>query len=208
MMAKLKEFFLKIREKFWEHEEVIKLRNRFSELDPKVQQTVIASSIGASAALLISVLVYTTFLSYSTKAEIQQINDDIAFIHSANEKMDILRKQSREQSSDVGLRDIDKNAPLPSFASAVAQKAAIAKESTEVKEAGDSVELKLNKISLKQLVRVLFAFENARNGISIAKVETDSRNDPEGYLWASVHLQKQAASPNSSDSTTKKLFTR
>jgi len=211
-MGQLKDFFTKIKEKIWEQEEFIKLRNQFSELDLKTQQTIFFSTILSAFLGLTGLLIALIYSSYSLKSQMQEMNDQILYIQSANEKMDLYRNEIRDQGSDLLLKDVDKNAPLPLYSTAVAQKSSIAKENIEVVEKPGSggvtsVEVKLNKISLRQLQRMLFLLENAKNGVDIVKVDTDSKNDPEGYLWAVISLQKKLASSNS-NATKKSLFTR
>lgn len=212
--ARLKEEWKKMQDQFrdqiWEHEEIVKIRNQFSELEPKTQQAITAGAIGFAISLVIGLLVYLGFNSYALQSKMAEMDDEIHYIQASNEKMDQLRRKILEQqNADPLTRDLDKSASLAQFAEQVAKKAAITKENIEVSDKQASktesnIELKLNKISLRQLLRILFVFENAKNGVNITKVESDSKNDPEGYLWVIIGLQKKLAVAN----TTKSTFTR
>ena len=210
--VKLKTEWKKLQEQFrdqiWEQEEIVKLRTQFAELEPKTQQSILAGSLGLAASLILGFLLYLGYNAYSLKSKMAEIEDEVHYIQSANEKMDGLRRKIQEQqNADPLTRDIDKNAPLPQFAEQVAKKASVTKDNLEILEKPSSktestLELKLNKISLRQLLRVLFVFENAKNGVNITKVESDSKNDPEGYLWAVIGLQKKVTPLASGGSST------
>ncbi len=55
---------------------------------------------------------------------------------------------------------------------------------------GSAAEAKLNKISLTQLVRMLYILEKAGAGTVVEKVTVDAKEDKDGYLWATLTVRK------------------
>lgn len=182
---------LEFREQIWDNEQTLKIRQKFSELDTQTQSYVV---IGAFSFFVF--LLFVTFIGFwvkatSLKSEIATMEDSIRFVQSSAVKIEELKMQARNQSSDLLLNDFDVNAPIGSFAERATQKAMIAKGNVEISDPkGNSVEVKLTKISLKQLVRTLYLFEQSQSGAVVDKLSVDSKEDPEGYLWATISVRK------------------
>ena len=54
-------------------------------------------------------------------------------------------------------------------------------------------EVKLSRISLTQLVRMLYIIEESGAGASVEKLNVDAKTDLEGYLWATITVRKSGA---------------
>jgi hypothetical protein len=92
------------------------------------------------------------------------------------------------------LGTFDTGGAAEEFAERVGQKALVAKASVEVANVkAASAELKLNKISLRQLARALYLIEKSNSGASVEKMNVDSREDTQGFLWAQLTIRKEAA---------------
>lgn len=188
---KWQELTAQLRESIWENEQMLMVRAKLQELDPKAQTVVIASGAGLALLLIFGTLGYAAYSTHSARSEIAAAEGSIAYLRQTAARMEDLRRQLREQGADTLSRDFDKTQPLPMMAEKAAARAAIAKESIEVApQSPDSVELKLNKVSIKQIARLLFFFENAKLGVAVEKFSLDAKTDKDGYLWAVLHLKK------------------
>lgn len=183
---------IEFREQIWDNEQTLKLRQKFSELDTQTQSYIVIGAFGFFVFLL-----FVTFIGFwvkatSLKSDIASMEDSIRYVQGAAVKIEELKMQARSQSNDSLLRDFDVSAPIATFAERASQKAMIPKGNVEIAEAkGNAVELKLNKISLRQLVRTLYLFEQSQSGAVVEKLNIDSKDDAEGYLWASLSVRKE-----------------
>jgi len=180
------------REQIWDNEQVLKLRQKFSELDTQTQSYVIIGSFAAFVLFLLVTFFTLWGKTISVKNQIAEMETTIQYVQKAAVKIDELRSQAQSQGIEPLLEDIDANAPVPAFLERASQKSLIAKGNVEVGSAatGGATELKLNKISLTQLVRMLFIIENAGGGTSVEKLNVDAKDDTEGYLWATMTVRK------------------
>ncbi len=180
------------REKFWDSEQLLKVRQKFSELDTQTQSYVL---IGSFAAFML-VLVLTFFALWaktiSLKNELAQMDQQIRLAQNSAVRIEELKAQERNRTSDALLRDFDTSGPADGLAERVATKALIAKTSVEVSSVKGGADMKLNKISLRQLVRALYLIEKSGSGASVEKLSVDTKDDPDGYLWAQLILKKEA----------------
>lgn len=186
-----------LRESVLEIEQVATLRQKFQELDQRMQNIVLGSIFGSLLAIALALLGFFAYSCFSLRSDIRAMEASIGSLKQSSAKLEDLRRQIREQNNDPLARDIDPNLPLAQLVEKAAQKSAIGKGAIEIAPlAAASVnefalELKLNKISLRQLSRILFFFENAKLGIAVNKLDINARDDREGYLWTSLSLSKQ-----------------
>ena len=190
MKERLKSWF---KEQIWENEQIVKLRGQFSELDPQTQSYTILGSFAAFVVILIGSLVFVFLSTTTVKGRIQTLEEQIRYVQTAAEKIEENKALARVQSFSPEFRDLDKSLPLASFAEKVAQKAMVNKESFTVTDSAAGAELSLNKISLRQLVRILYFLEFAKAGIGVEKLIVDLKDDTDGYLWAQLTLKKAPA---------------
>lgn len=189
MWQKLKTEF---REQIWDNEQVLKIRQKFAELDTQTQSYIIIGSFAAFVLFLLATFFTLWGKTISVKNQIAEMETHIQYVQKAAVKIDELRQQAQSQGSEPLIEDIDTNAPVAMFLERAAQKSLIAKGNVEVggSAAAGATELKLNKISLTQLVRMLFIIENAGAGTSVEKLNVDAKEDTEGYLWATMTVRK------------------
>jgi hypothetical protein len=127
------------------------------------------------------------------KSDLAAMDDDIRYAQSAASRLEELKAEQRNQSADALLRDFDLSLPVAAFAERATQKSLIAKTNVDIgEEKGGTVAVKLSKISLRQLVRMLYLIEQSNAGASVDKLSIDSKDDPEGYLWADLVVRKAA----------------
>jgi hypothetical protein len=185
---------IKIKETIWEHEEVVRLRHQFSELDSKTQTYIIFGGFGAFAVLMLGLLGVLMTSVHVVKRDMAEINESIHYLNSSSEKMDQLNQQINSQSTTVDDLDLNSASPLQEVVEKVAGRSAIGKDSLELPAVttAPTFEVKLNKISLRQLVRFLFYVENSKAEASFSQVLVDTKNNAEGYLWATLKLVREA----------------
>lgn len=183
----------KLKEFFWEHEEVVRLRHQFSELDPKVQSYTIFGGLGGLSVLLLGLLGFLFSSVHIAKRDIADANESIRYLDASSDKMDELRQRIRAQSVAADDLDLNPSSPLLEVTEKVAGRSAIGKDSLEVPATatGPTLEVKLNKISLRQLVRFLFYVENSKAEVAFQQVQVDTKSDTQGYLWAVLKLARE-----------------
>lgn len=179
-----------LREQIWDNEQVLKLRQKFTELDTQTQSYVVIGSFAAFVLILLISFVSLWMNASTLKGELADMDDQIRFVQSSAAKIEELKAQARTQGGDSLLRDIDPFAPIDALVQKISQKALIPKASVELGEVkGDSVALTLNKISLRQLVRVLYMIENSQLVMDSLQMETGE----EGFLSAKLNVRKGSA---------------
>ncbi len=188
MWQKLKTEF---REQIWDNEQVLKLRQKFSELDAQTQSYVLIGSFAAFVLVLLLTFFALWGKTISLKKEIARMEDQIRLAQNSAVRIEELKAMQRNRTADFLLKDFDVSGSTDSFAGRVGAKSLIAKESVEVISGkGNSSDLKLSKISLRQLARALYLIEKSGSGATVDKLSVDTKDDPEGYLWAQLTLTK------------------
>lgn len=179
-----------LREQIWDNEQVLKLRQKFTELDTQTQSYIVVGSFAAFVLILILSFVSLWLNASSLKSNLADLDDQIRFVHSSAAKIEELKAQARTQGGDSLLRDIDPFGPVDAVVQKITQKALIPKASVELGDIKtDSVALSLNKISLRQLVRVLYMLENTQLEMESLQMETKE----EGFLAAKLLVRRGTA---------------
>lgn len=185
--------FSKLKEILLESEEIARLKQQFNELDSKTQSVVILAGSGVSIALMLGLLAFLFISNLGIKAQMADLNSSIQYLQSSSEKMEEIRQKIKMQSSHSDSIDVTETMPLAEVVEKVGGKSSIAKENMELStEAGASYEFKLNKVSLRQIVRFFYYLENSKANTLVQNLQIESRNDPEGYLWSSIKLVREA----------------
>lgn len=179
------------REQIWDNEQVLKLRQKFAELDRQTQSYVIIGSFAGFVLVLLLTFFTLWGRTILMKNQLAALDENIRFTQNAAVRIEELKAEARNQSSDALLRDFDTTLPVAAFAERATQKSLISKGNVEVgEEKNGGVQLKLNKISLRQLVRMLYLVENSNAGATVEKLSVDSKDDAEGYLWVEMLVRK------------------
>jgi hypothetical protein len=187
MLAKLKTEF---REQVWNNEQVLKLRQKFAELDTQTQSYILIGSFAGFVLVLLLTFFTLWGKTISLKNELARMDESIRMTQNSSVRIEELKAQARSRGSDPMLAGFDGSGDASSFADRVIQKSLIAKTSTEVKTVTGGASVALNKISLRQLVRALYLIEKSNSGASIERLGVSSKDDPEGFLWAEILLKK------------------
>jgi hypothetical protein len=129
----------------------------------------------------------------SLKNEIAQMDSTIRLAQNASVRIQELKAAEQNRTSDALLRDFDVSGSADALAERVSTKSLIKKENAVVTPGSKgAADLALSKISLRQLVRALYLIEKSGSGAVIDKLSVDTKEDPEGYLWAQITLRKDA----------------
>lgn len=182
------------REKIWDHEQVLRLRQKFSELDSQTQSYVLIGSFAGFMAILLLTFFGLWIRTIAIKSDLAEMEQQIRRAQTIAAKIEEIKAAERNKSADPLLSSFDTGGAAESFAERVGQKALVAKASVEVANVkAGSADLKLNKISLRQLARALYLIEKSNSGASVDKLNVDSREDTQGFLWALISIRKDAA---------------
>ena len=181
----------KFKEQIWEHEEVVKLRQKFSELDVQTQSYVIIGSFAFFVLLLLGSFFGFWKAAYDLKNDLAELESNIRYVQTVAVKIEEMKAMVRTQALDPMLKDLDPQAPIGTFMEKAIQKSLIPKASVDALDSLDNTaEIKLSKISLRQLVRLLFMVEQSKSGSAVDRLFVDTKDDPEGYLWAELKVHK------------------
>jgi hypothetical protein len=182
------------KEQIWDNEQVLKLRQRFAELDPQIQSYVLIGSFSAFVLFLLVTFFTLWGRAISVKSQLALMDDNIRYVQSSAARIEELRSQARIGGREPLLEGLDPAAPAAAFLERATQRSLISKSNVEVTEGrGTSAEVKLSRISLTQLVRMLYIIEHSGAGASVESLNVDARDDREGYLWATISVQKPGA---------------
>jgi hypothetical protein len=188
MLARFKTEF---RDQIWNNEQVLKIRQRFAELDTQTQSYILIG--GFASFVLFLLLTFFTLWGRAIyiKNELASMDEQIRYAQTAGVKIEELRSRAQSQGSEPLLEEIDLEAPVDSFLERATQKSMIAKGNVEVMPPNGNVgEVKLSRISLTQLVRMLYIIEESGAGASVEKLNVDAKTDLEGFLWATITVRK------------------
>ncbi|MGZ3651241.1 MAG: hypothetical protein ACXVCI_13480 [Bdellovibrionota bacterium] len=181
------------KEKVWDSEAVLKARQKFSELDTQTQSYVLIGSFAGFVLILLLTFFTLWGRTIGMKNELARMDDEIRMAQNSSVHIQELKAAEASRTSDSLLRDFDISGDASGFAERVGTKALIKKESVSVTPgAKNSADMKLDKISLRQLVRALYLIEKSGSGASVDKLSVDTKDDPEGYIWAQLTVKKEA----------------
>ncbi len=187
---------LEFREKIWDNEEVLKLRQKFSELDAQTQSYVLIFSFSGFVLLLLLTFFTLWGKTISLKNDVARMDEQIRLAQNSAVRIEELKAMEKNRTADAILRDLDISGTADVFAERVGAKALIAKPSVEITEKAGAAEMKLSKISIRQLVRLLYLLEKSGSGANVNKLSVDTKDDPEGYLWAQLTFKKDIPKGN------------
>ena len=178
-------------EQIWNNEQVLKLRQKFAELDTQTQSYVLIG--GFAAFVLVLLLTFFTLWgkTISLKNELARMDESIRMAQNSAARIEELKALDSARRADPMLRDFQTDGDASSLAERVGAKSLIRKDDYKVTGAGASASLSLTKISLRQLSRALYLIEKSGAGASVEKLNVTTKDDTEGYLWAEITLKKE-----------------
>jgi len=188
-------FKLQFRDQIWNNEQVVKLRQKFAELDVQTQSYVLIGTFTAFVFILLISFVALWGRAISTKNEIARMDSTIRYMQTSATKISELQEQASQESADPLLEGFDPEAPLSAMLEQAGQKSLINKANVTVSEGdnGTRADLKLNRISLTQLVRMLYLIEESGTGATVEHLNVDAKDDAAGYLWTTMSIVRKRA---------------
>jgi hypothetical protein len=192
MWEKLK---IQFRDQIWNNEQVVKARQKFAELDTQTQSYVLIGSFTAFVFILLISFFSLWGRAISTKNEIARMDETIRYMQTSATKIAELQEQASQESADPLLEGFDAEAPLAAMLEQAGQKSLINKTNVSVTEGdnGTRADVKLNKISLTQLVRILYLIEESGSGAVVEHLNVDAKDDSQGYLWTTLSVVRKPA---------------
>lgn len=191
-MQAIKRLKQEFQEQVWNSEQVLKLRQKFAELDTQTQSYILIGSFAGFVLLLLLTFFTLWGKTISLKNEIARMDESIRMAQNSAARIEELKALDSARRADPMLRDFDTSGDASSFAQTVGTKSLIKKDDVKVAPADKgAVSLTLNKISLRQLARALYLIEKSGAGASVEKLNVATRDDPEGYLWAQITVKKE-----------------
>jgi len=187
MLEKLKTEF---REQIWNNEQVLRARQKFAELDTQTQSYVLIGSFAGFVLILLLTFFTLWGKTISLKNDLARMDEAIRMSQNSSVRIAELKAQERSRLGDTMLATFDASGDPISFADRVREKSLIKKDDAVFSANKEGAELKLNKISLRQLVRALYLIEKSNGGASIGRLNVSTKDDPEGYLWAEILIKK------------------
>lgn len=209
MWEKVEPTFNRLRDQIQDSQLVIELKSRFAELDPKSQQAVTLAITGLVTLIILYIPISLAIGVSNKKSAINAAQNTIFFLKKSRAEISYLNDQIR-QAGRTQRQAIDPNASLEEIAAKSATQASVAENSLEIKEGEGSAEgltMNLNKISIRQLMGVMYSIESSGAPVDISNLDIDLRNDRKGYMWATMVLQRLAPEADAEDKD-KKSFTR
>lgn len=191
-MQALNRLKAEFQEQVWNSEQVLKLRQKFAELDTQTQSYVLIGSFAGFVLILLLTFFTLWGKTISLKNELARMDESIRMAQNSAARIEELKALDNARRADPMLRDFDTLGDAAAFAERVGTKSLVRKDDVKVTGGAGSAELSLNKISLRQLTRALYLIEKSGSGASIDKLNVSSRDDADGYLWASITVKKEA----------------
>ena len=186
-MSKLAKFFDKVRESDVYHQ----IKSKYDELDSQAKVYV---NLGGVAALALVVLL-TVFVGLAKVNGLKsRINENEETIGYLQRSADTIRQLKAQQSTTLG----DVSSPLPTLIDMALQRAGLDPAKADIgaehpgAEEKESVEMlldvKLEQVNLRQLSQFLFVLteQGSARKLNIKNLVVDTKNDPSGWLDASV----------------------
>lgn len=190
-MQALNRLKAEFQEQVWNSEQVLKLRQKFAELDTQTQSYVLIGSFAGFVLILLLTFFTLWGKTISLKNELARMDESIRMAQNSAARIEELKALDNARRADPMLRDFDTGGDAAAFAERVGTKSLVRKDDVKVSGGAGSAELSLNKISLRQLTRALYLIEKSGAGASIDKLNVSSRDDTDGYLWASITVKKE-----------------
>lgn len=169
------------------------IKAKWDELDPNSRAYLKAGAMGGTLLLAIGLVISSIWSVHSLKSELNDKQDLLTLIQSANEEL----RKLREQTSGVPTASSGGGA-WPGYFETIATNAGIEKDALGVgtEKPGATGEttketlydLSLKHVSVKQVVRYAFNLENGARPVKLRNIQIDTKNDPDGYMDATLSV--------------------
>lgn len=173
------------------------LRGKWDELDPQSKSNLRIGLLGISILFIIVVMIGSTWKVHKLKKEVSEKTELLSMIQNANEEMRKLKESA--QGVAVGGRPGEQSdAPWPAYFESMATSSGIDKANLVVssEKPGNSSDMARESLyditvkhsNIKQIVRFAFFAENGARPVKLRNLSIDTKNDPSGYMDATLSL--------------------
>lgn len=170
------------------------IKAKWDELDPNSRSYLKAGAMGGALLLSLLLVVSSVWSVHSLKRELNEKQDLLSMIQSANDELRKLREQTAGLPAATG----GAGGAWPGYFESVASGAGIEKEKLTIGteqpgQAGDTAkeslyDISLKKVSIKQVVRYAFGLESGSRPVKLRNLQIDTQGDPEGYMDATLSV--------------------
>lgn len=166
----------------------VSFERQLDQFDPRIQTiTMISVALIFSFIVLSPVLILISSVS-TKKEELQKVKEITDYLSQSADEISQLNTIIRKKGKKVK-RKIDLDASLLDILENSFRHAQIIKERYKINSSSSSTaSSNLKLISLPQLLNALYNIEGSN--IEITKLDIDTKNDPEGYVWAKIDMKK------------------
>ena len=191
MKDRIVNFFTKGMEAIQESPVWADLQTRFDELDQKQQKIVAVAGLGTVALVVFMIPLMLAFSVNAKKSSISDLDEMTLFLIKTNNEIRDLKLRIKRQGK-TETTAANPNAAPDEIAQISLKNGQISEGSYELQPSsapGVPFGMKLDRISLRQLVRVLYSIESA--SALVTELSVDTRNDTKGYMWANLKFVRE-----------------
>ena len=170
------------------------LKTKWEELDPQSRVYLKAATAGGTLLLTLIVVISSIWSVHSLKTELNDKQDLLTMIQSANEELRSLREQTANSPAASG----GPSGTWSNYFETVAANSGVDKSSMAVSDeaAGTTTDMaketlydvSLKHVSIKQIVRYAFGLESGARPVKLRNLSIDTHADPAGYMDASLSV--------------------
>jgi hypothetical protein len=169
------------------------LKGKWEELDPQSRIYLKAGGLGGTLVVLMFVVLGAVWSVHSLKSELADKTELLGNIQIANEELRRLREETSGAAAGGG-----GTGPWTAYFETVGTGAGMDKSTLSISaekpgEVTDQAketlfDLSLKHVNIKQVVRLAFGLENGSRPVKLRNLSIDTRNDPEGYMDATLAI--------------------
>lgn len=188
---------------------VIELKSRYSNLEPRQQQIIGISLVGAAIFLVLAAPLSLFFVTASLESQVERYEDDANYLSQVDAEIRELNRAIALQGQNV---DTSVTAATPAREAAVRHltQASVNEDGYTIQDATqpDTVSVSLARVTLMQLRKFLFNLETSAAGLDITQLNVEMRPEAKGYIASNVAFRKRAAAKAEPAPAAKKSFSR
>jgi hypothetical protein len=187
------QFFSRLGEKIADQTWYQQLKAKWDELDQQSRTYLRGATIVGSLLLVIFILFTGWWGVRSLRKEVSEKNDILTMLQSANEELRKLKETipfgatTRAETGAVAWPSYFENTATTAGMDKTAISVSQEKQGSKSDLAKESMfDISLKHVNIKQIVRFSFTLENSPRPVKIRNISIDTKNDPEGYMDATL----------------------
>ncbi|MGK5084640.1 hypothetical protein WDW37_15195 [Bdellovibrionota bacterium FG-1] len=190
---KLQEWLSSVSEWLGEQSWFQQLKGKWDELDPPSKSYLKAGGLGALTLSVILLVISSLWSIHSLKSELNEKQDLLSMIQSANEELRRLKETNGNVPSPAAGGGTWQNY-FESLAAGVGIDKTSLTVGTEKPGPANEItketlyDVSLKHVSIKQVVRYAHGLENGVRPVKLRNLQIDTKGDAEGYMDATLAL--------------------